>query len=141
MTSTSSFTKDIFTRLKQINNDIKLLKESQAALVNSRLDEVEQRLTRLESVIENKFDILFEKLNKNITAEVEETNTELLAKLDNIDIITNKVDIKHQPELELEQVLDFDELANIDSVNHDDIDSVNINNNSSIIDNDILILD
>lgn len=159
-TSTSSFTKDIFTRLKQINNDVKLLKNTQTDLVNSRIDEIENRLTRIETIIENKFDLLFDKLNNNITTTQETVNNDLLSKLDSIDNINLDISdkknysIKHisYTDNNMENDIDNSMIDNIDEIdintylgsidNIDNIiDSLSLNNNSKKIENSITALD
>lgn len=165
-TSTSSFTKDIFTRLKQINNDVKLLKNTQTDLVNSRIDEIENRLTRIETIIENKFDLLFDKLNNNITTTQETVNNDLLSKLDSIDNINLDISdkknysIKHssytdnnmENNIENDNMIDNSMMDNIDEIdintylgsndNIDNIiDSLSLNNNSKKIENSITALD
>jgi molecular chaperone GrpE (heat shock protein) len=142
--TTSSFTKDIFTRLKQINNDVKLLKENQTTLVNTRIDRLEEQITRLEKLIETKFDILFEKMHKNITTEVEETNNDLHSKLDNIDIITNSSTQKQIDSNEIHHISNeyIDGLDNIlDNGLGIEVDNNLDNDVDNGLDNDILILD
>jgi hypothetical protein len=152
MTSTSSFTKDIFTRLKQINNDVKLLKNSQDELFNKRCNELESRITRLETIIENKFDILFDKLSSSIKTNIEETNNDLLSKLNSIDNI-NIIDTKSDKSILSEDINNLDKLNNLHT--ESDINNTDINtymgkmyNNSTVSDNvnleeinDIIILE
>lgn len=151
--SSSSFTKDIFTRLKQINNDVKLLKNSQSELVNSRIDGIETRLTRLETIIENKFDLLFDKLNNNNTNEKDTVNIDLLSKLDNIDNIISS-DILIQPSNTqitdinnnyLKETDNIDVIKQIDNVDEIDITTYlgnnKLNNDIKTVENSINMVD
>ena len=88
LSSTQSFTKDIYSRMKQISVDLLQLKKENNELHNKNLTSLEERLSRLEILVETKLNIILEKLDNqslqvNNSEEPDETLLEKLNDLNN----------------------------------------------------------
>ena len=119
--STQSFTKDIFNRLKQINNDILVHTKKINDNIENNNTEIKEKML----IIENKLDILIKKIDENenktfLHQEKQKSNDDLLQKLENIkinDCTTNTSFINK------DDVTDYDS----NKINYDNTDINNTN--------------
>lgn len=130
LSSTQSFTKDIYSRMKQISVDLLQLKKENNELHNKNLSSLEERLTRLEILVETKLNNILEKID-NQSLQVnnsEEPDESLLNKLDDLNNFNTSPIIStinspniNSPNNEIND-------ANIESINLTDTDENKVEN-------------
>lgn len=127
--STQSFTKDIFNRLKQINNDILVHTKK----INDNIENNNTEIKEKMMIIENKLDILIKKIDENenktfLHQEKQKSNDELLQKLENIKIndsttnssLINNDDVDFNDTDYVEKTDDLTEIDTLDIIQEED---------------------
>lgn len=131
LSSTQSFTKDIYSRMKQISADLLQLKRENNELHNKNISSLEERLSRLEIMVETKLNIIIEKLEtqtSSITID-EQTDDALLEKLDDIKIISSPI-ISSSLQINNENINNNSESNNIEQINFDKFFNSNMTPNN-----------
>ena len=140
LSSTQSFTKDIYSRMKQISADLLQLKKENNELHNKNLTSLEERLSRLEIIVETKLNIIIEKLDSQdpCTSTNEQTDDLLLEKLDDLNIITSPIISSSPKTIEATDNLEsnnIEQIEQIEQINFDKFFKNNLKSNNMNLNN------